>query len=434
MTVLHKHWKRNIALFLGGQGITLFGSMLVHYAIVWHITLKTQSGWMMTLVTMAGVLPMFFISPFAGVWADRYDKKLLINISDAAIAVVTLLMAFAFSLGVDYMGLLLVCLVIRALGQGIQMPAVNALIPTLVPTESLTRVNGISGSIHSLVLLASPMVGGALLALAPISALMYIDVVTAAIGISVLFFFVKTPKHTPKSESAGGVGQYFREIGQGISYIKTKPFILKFLVLSGIYHILIAPTAVLTPLQVARDWGDGIWRLFGSLSFGAEQRLAIIEIAFFIGMLLGGLLMSTWGGFKNRSRTMALSNCLFGLGAIGLGLFTNFWVYLACMGLTGLFMSLFNAPMTTTFQSNVNPAYMGRVFSVMAMMSSLMMPLSMLFWGPLGDAVPIDWLLIGTGIAIVAMGFVFILDKTLLKAGLPRQAEENEGESAHVEM
>lgn len=83
-------WKNNIALFLTGQGISLFGSMLVHYAVMWHITLKTQSGLMMTLIAIAGALPMFFISPFGGVWADRYNKKHIINIADASIAVVTL--------------------------------------------------------------------------------------------------------------------------------------------------------------------------------------------------------------------------------------------------------------------------------------------------------------------------------------------------------
>jgi DHA3 family macrolide efflux protein-like MFS transporter len=157
------NWKRNFALFIIGQGLTLFGSMLVYYAVLWHITLQTQSGLMMTLVVAAGALPMFFISPFAGVWADRYNKKLLINIADATVAAVTLVMAVIFSLGIDLTGVLLMCLVMRALGQGVQMPAVNALIPELVPKEHLTRVNGISGSVQSIVMFASPMAGGALL-------------------------------------------------------------------------------------------------------------------------------------------------------------------------------------------------------------------------------------------------------------------------------
>ena len=414
-----KSWKRDIALILAGQGLTLFGSMLTHYAIMWHITLKTRSGLMMTLITMAGVLPMFFISPLGGLWADRYNKKSVINIADAVIAAVTLIIAAGFALGRELTALPLVCLVFRALGQGVQVPAVNALIPELAPPERLTRVNGISGGIQSIVLLASPMVGGALLAVAPIHVLMLIDVVTAVIGISVLFFFVNVPATSGKREIKPGVKQYLSEIGEGLRYIGSQSFLKKFLILSALYNIMIAPAAAMTPLQVARNYGDDIWTVPGGLSFGAEQRLAALQIVYFMGMTLGSLFISLWGGFRNRSRTMALSTFLLGLGAVGLGLITDFWLYLLCMGLIGVVMNLFNPPMMATLQTNVDGAYMGRVFSALMMMGGLMMPLGMVLWGPLGDVVDIGWLLLGTGAFIFLMGFVFMFDKALLEAGAP---------------
>lgn len=412
-------WKRNIALFLAGQGITLFGSMLVHYAIMWHITLKTQSGLMMTLITIVGALPMFFISPFGGVWADRYNKKHIINISDAVIATVTLILAIVFSLDIYSTGLMLICLAMRAFGQGVQMPAVNALIPELVPQEHLTRINGISGSVQSLVMFTSPLAGAAILGAAPIHVLMFIDVITAIIGIGILVFFVKIPDRPQIKKEAVNAKQYFLDIKEGIKYVREKSFLKKFLVLSALFNIMVAPAAVLTPLQVARDFGDGIWSVFGGLAFGPEQRLASLEVVFFVGMMLGGLVMGVWGGFKNKSHTMAISTFLLGIGSIGLGLLTNFWLYLLCMGLIGVVMNFFNPPMNATLQSNVDGAYMGRVFSVLTMMSSVMMPLGMVIWGPLADKVAIDWLLIGTGIFVAMMGFVFIFDKTLLKAGMP---------------
>lgn len=412
-------WKKNAALFMTGQGISLFGSMLVHYAVMWHITLQTKSGLMMTFVTIAGTLPMFFISPFGGVWADRYNKKYLINIADSAIALVTLIMAVIFSMGVDLSGLLLICLVTRALGQGVQSPAVNALIPEIVPQEHLTRINGINGSIQSIVMIASPMVGGALLAVAPIHMLMYVDVVTAAIGIGILLFFVKTPECSRTSEGGAGAKQYFLEIGEGLKYVGTQPFIKKLLVLSALYNIMVAPAAILTPLQVARDWGDSVWNIIGGFSFGPEHRLAAIDVAFCVGMMLGGVVIGIWGGFKNKSHTMALATCLLGIGSVGLGLISDFWLYMLCMGLAGTVLSVFNAPLMATLQTNIDPAYMGRVFSVLAMMGNLMMPLGMVLWGPLGDVVAIDWLLIGTGAVLFLLGFVFAFDKTLLKAGAP---------------
>ena len=412
-------WKSNIALFLTGQGVSLFGSMLVHYAVMWHITLKTQSGLMMTLIAIAGALPMLFISPFSGVWADRYNKKHIINIADASIAVVTLIMIIVFSLGFESAWLLLICLALRALGQGVQTPAVNALVPELVPQEHLTRVNGISGSIQSIVMFASPMAGGALIMIAPIQALMFIDIITAAIGIGILLFFVKIPSHSQKAESKAGVKQYFIEIGEGLKYVGKHPFLKRLLVIAAIYNIMIAPASTMSQLQVVRDWGNTIWNMPGGFAFGPEQRLAALELSFFVGMIIGGLIMGAWGGFKNKSHSMALFISLFGIGAAGLGIITDFWLYLICMGSTGLLMSLFSAPLMATLQSNVDGAYMGRVFSVHTMMGSLMMPIGMVLWGPLGDVAAIDWILIGTGGCLFIMGFVFVLDKTLLKAGAP---------------
>ncbi len=435
-----KKWKLNVILFLASQCITLFGSMLVYYAIMWHITLETQSGVMMAVITAVGTLPMFFISPFSGVWADRYNKKHIINIADAAIAVVTLVMAIIFSVGIELNAMLIICLAVRSLGQGVQTPAVNALVPELAPPEHLTRVNGINGGIQSLVMFAAPVAGAALLAVAPIHVLMFIDVITAVIGITVLLLCVKVPARAPKERDpaedaalrgvetsgsgedsrkagkGGGAGQYFQEMAEGIRYVRDKKILVKFLALSAVFNILAAPYATMTPLQVARDFGGSSWN-FLNISFGPEQQLAAVEVVFFIGMMLGGLLIGVWGGFKNKSHTMALSTFLLGLGTISLGLITDFSVYLICMGLSGVVMNLFNPPMMATLQTNVDGAYMGRVFSVLTMVSSVMMPLGMVLWGPLGDRVSIDGILIGTGAGILLMGFVFIFDQTLLKAG-----------------
>ena len=85
-----ENWKRNIILFLSSQTISLFGSSLVQYAIMWHITLTTESGMMMTLFIICGFIPTFILSPVAGVWADRYNRKILIILADGLIATVNL--------------------------------------------------------------------------------------------------------------------------------------------------------------------------------------------------------------------------------------------------------------------------------------------------------------------------------------------------------
>ena len=143
------NWKRNVALFLGGSCITLFCSMLVQQSVVWYITLETQSGAIMALMSAAGAVPMLLASPFAGIWSDRYSKKLIINLADGAIAVVTLLLALAFSFGLGHVALLIVILGIRGFGQGVQSPSVASYLPEIAPAKKLLKVNGYNSSIQS---------------------------------------------------------------------------------------------------------------------------------------------------------------------------------------------------------------------------------------------------------------------------------------------
>ena len=402
------YWRRNAAIFLIGQGITLFGSMLVHYAIQWHITLTARSGVAMMLLSVSMALPMFLISPFAGVWADRYSKRMLIVAADAAIAVVTLLMAVLFSLGFEYIALLMLCTAARGFGQGVQMPAVNSLVPEIVPAESLTRVNGISSSIQSASGLLAPIAGGALIAVFPIQAVLYIDVVTAAIGIGMLLLFVKAPA----KEKAAETQTAWREMALGLGYIKSHAFIKKLLIVNVLFNLLITPAVVLTPLQTVRDFGPEPWRLVA------------IEIVFFLGMAAGGGIIGVWGGFKNKSYTIAFAVAFFGISVIGLGLMEIFTLYLGFMGLAGVAMPVFNAPLMSMLQVKVDAEYMGRVMSVMMMLSSIIMPVGMTIWGPLADVVEIDLLLLVSGAGILGTGAFFILSKTLRHAGLFEPSEK----------
>lgn len=397
------HWKKNVALFLTAQSITLFGSMLVQYAIQWHITLTDRSGVSMMLLAISAAVPMCFVSPFAGVWADRYNKKLLINLADAAIAAITLTMAVLFSLGLESIGLLLICLAARGFGQGIQTPAVNSLIPELVPEENLIRVNGVNGSIQSAVMLCAPVAGAALIAFFQVQAVLFIDVFTAIIGIGLMILFVKTSKKQKKPEEK----TTWHDMAEGLQYIRRHAVVKKFLLIVVLFNLLFTPAGILTPLQTVRDFGGEKWRL------------AAVEVAFFIGMSLGGALMGMWGGLKNKSYTIAVSMAVAGLSIAGLGLLDHFMLYLVCIGLTGFFMSVFTAPAMTILQLKVDAAYMGRVFSVMTMLSSIMMPAGMLVWGPLADAVSIDRLLLVSGAGILATGACVILSKTLRDAGAP---------------
>ncbi|MDR1562768.1 MAG: MFS transporter [Dysgonamonadaceae bacterium] len=400
------NWKKNITLFLVGQALSLFGTMVVQFAIIWHITLKTQSGTMMTVFTVAGLLPMFFISPFAGVWADRFNRKYIINIADGTIAFFSLVAAVFIMAGVDSVVILLFCALIRSIGQGVQMPAVGAFIPDIVPHEQLTKINGFQNSIQSFITLSAPAVSGAMMTFAPLETLFFIDVITALIGIGIVLFFVKVPERPVMSGIAEQQSvTYFNDFKNGIRYIKNNGYIFRIIILEAIFLFFFAPAAFLTPLQVTRTFGDDVWRL------------SAIEIVFSAGVMAGGLLISLWGGFKNRIHTMTLSCALCGLLTVCLGLAPDFLPYLIIMAILGVSLPLYNTPSMVLLQTTVDTAFMGRVLSVFTMVSSTMMPLGMLIFGPFADTVSIEILLIGTGIVVALLCIPMVSSRTLREAG-----------------
>ncbi|WP_243296737.1 MFS transporter [Bacillus litorisediminis] len=402
---LKENWLKNIILFLSSQTISLFGSSLVQYAIMWHITLTTESGLMMTLYIICGFIPTFILSPVAGVWADRYNRKMLIILADGLIAVATLILAILFLMGFDAIWLLFVMAAIRAFGTGIQTPAVGAILPQIVPKDKLTKVNGANGSIQAVIMFVSPMVSAALLAMSTIEIIFFIDVITAVIAIVTLLAFLKISVHQKAAEKQ--TTSYFSDFIQGLKYVNNHDFLKKFFLFFAFFFVLMAPAAFLTPLQVTRSFGGDVWQL------------TAIEIAFSIGMMAGGGIIASWGGFQNKVMTMTFASLIMGVCTFALGVVPNFWVYLVFMALFGVAMPIFNTPTTVLLQEKIEEDYLGRVFGVMGMISTSMMPIGMLIFGPIADIIKIEWLLIATGLFIIILSIFLGRNQALIEAGKP---------------
>ncbi len=136
-------------------------------------------------------------------------------------------------------------------------------------------------------------------------------------------------------------------------------------------------------------------------------------------MMAGGVLISSWGGFRNRMHTMIASNLIMALCAIALALVPSFWLYLLVMGVFGISMPLYNTPSAVIIQEHVEPDFLGRVFSVLTMLFTSIMPLAMLLFGPIADTIPIEWLLLGTGGIMLVLGSLVFRNRRLMEAGLP---------------
>lgn len=285
MLITQSNWRKRTVLFLISQSITLFGSQLVQMAIVWYVTLHTSSGAWVAVFTVCSYLPQFLISFIGGVWADRYNRKCLIICADAGIAAVTfammMLMPRIRAESILLEGLLFMS-IIRSIGAGIQSPAVNAVIPQLVPQEHLMRYNGINAAMQSVVQFAAPAAAGAVLTMSTLRSTLMIDVLTAVTGIG-LFSCVLLPKQ----ENAQTPASIFADMNIGILYAFSRKLIRKVLVVYGMFTFLCVPAGYLSGLLVSRVYGNTYWYL------------TAVEVVGFGGMMVGGLLMSIWGGFKS---------------------------------------------------------------------------------------------------------------------------------------
>ncbi|HEY8344645.1 MAG TPA: MFS transporter [Bacillota bacterium] len=383
-------WRKKAALFLISQNISLFGSSVVGFAIIWYITLQTSSGRWMTFSIICSLLPQVLISLWAGVWADRYNRKKLIMLADGIIALATLGLAVAFLAGDERIELLLAGSAVRSICAGIQTPAVNAMYPQLVPVEKLTKVNGINQTLTSLLLLLSPAVGGVALGYFGIAFAFMLDVLTAALAIIILGL-LKTEKQQQPTIS----GPVFAELWAGIRFTYEHKLLKMLVICYGISFFLITPAAFLTPIMIERSFGNEVWRLTAN------------EMIWTVGSLLGGVYVSWHGEFKNKVRTIAISLIGFGVTFGLLGTAKWFLLYLFFMGCAGFFMPVIATAETVLIQENVEETMMGRVFSIIQIISTGAMPLAMLFFGPLADLVKIEGILVVTGAFLAGLGAVF---------------------------
>lgn len=396
--------KRNITYFIISQSVSLLGSMLVMYAIMWHITLTTKSGFMMTIYVLTMFLPALFISPFAGVWADRLNKKKVMITADLTIAIFTLLIAVLFLFNIRHLWIIFVISIIRTLGQAVHQPAVSSVYPIIVEKDYLLKVQGINQGIQSASMIVIPLLAGLLLSIAPIEYLFFIDVVTAVIAVWMLVKLIKIPKKDNFEEDTKIA--YFKEIKEGIQYAYKKPLIYNIILFGLIFMMLVAAPSFLSYLQVARVFGDEPWRL------------SVLEVFFGGGMLLGSFVISIWKGFKNRLVTYFVSYIMIGIGTIGLGIPINYWLYIGFWFVVGFFIALSSPLLATIIQEKVEEEYLGRVFSVFGLIHMIAMPIGMLVFGPLSDTVDASLLILISGIGMVAISMLVFLKRDFIKLGI----------------
>lgn len=383
-----------------GQAASLLGSSLVQFALVWWLTLQTGSATVLAIASLVGILPTIVLGPFAGAMVDRLNRRRVMIIADAGIAAATALLAVIYILGWMQPWHIYVILLVRAIGSTFHWPAMQASTTLLVPKEQLARIGGMNQTLSGLMSIVSPPLGALVVSVLPLYGALSIDILTALIAITTLLF-VAIPQ--PQSEGVAPDGHPLRtllqDVAAGFRYVVRWRGLLILLIMAAMLNMLLNPIGVLLPLLVTRVFKGGALQL-GSL-----------ESVFGVGIVLGGIALSAWGGFKHRMLTVTLG--LFGQGigiiAIGLAPAAAFWLVLAGIFVVGVMLAFTNGPLLAVMQVAVAPEMQGRVFTTMASLSSLLAPLGLALAGPLSDALGLRIWYIITAVLCVAAGFLSLL-------------------------
>lgn len=408
-------WQRSFFLVWAGQAFSLLGSQLVQFALIWYLTQETGSATVLATATMVGMLPFVIFGPIAGSFVDRINRKRIMILADAFIALSTLLLAGVFALGWVQIWHIYVFLLLRSLGQAFHGPAFTASTSLMVPTKQLSRIQGINQMLNGgLNIVAAPL-GALLLELLPMYAVLAVDIVTALIAVcTVLPVAVPQPQRDINGLDGKPVG-FWVDFREGFRYVLSWPGLLIVIVMATLINFLLTPAGALTPLLITKHFGQGV------------IQLGWFEGIFGVGVILGGLLLGVWGGFKQRIVTAFIGLIFLGLpyALIG-GLPANgFLIALGFILVTGIANPIVNGSLGATLQATVDANMQGRIFSLTGSLSTAMTPIGLLIAGPLSDAFGIRiWFIVG-GLLCAAMGVtgLFIPSVMNIEAGRPETAK-----------
>lgn len=395
-----------------GQIISLLGTNMTGFALtIWAFEI-TGSATALALVGFFFVTPMLVFSPFAGAIVDRYDRKLMMMISDLASGVATIAILILYSSGNLQIWHLYISGAFQGIFQTFQWPAYSAAITTMLPKEQYGRANGMMSLAESASGIFSPLLAGAMLGIVGLVGILVIDIVSFTFAIGTLLF-VAIPRPKITAEGRQGQGSIWKEAAYGFRYILARPSLLglQLVFLLGNFFVGMA-YAIMAPMILASTNNNEL--IFGTVSSAGA-----------IGGVIGGLAMSAWGGPRPRIHGVLggwFISSLFGVVLMGLGRSLPIWMIASFFG--SFFVPIINGSNQAIWQTKVAPDVQGRVFAIRRLIAWFVNPAAMLIAGPLADFVlepamqpggrladTLDWL-VGTGPG-AGMSLIFIFAGSL---------------------
>ncbi len=385
---------RQYLFFWGGQQVSLLGSSVVQFVIIWFITITTESELMLSLAALVGFGPSLIITPFAGVLADRLNRKAILLLSDSFQAIVTTVLIFVFLTGHANIPIIFIILGFRGAFQAIQSPTMQAIIPAMVPETKLSRINGLTFLSSGVIRIIGPAVAALLLSFVSIGNVLWVDLITFGIAIIPLLM-----ARIPSAQKTTTSLAFFSDMKIGFQTINSTKGMVALLGIFAFVNFISMPLGTLLPLFIYRNHG------------GTEKSYALIMTMQQTGMVLGSLFMSLYKGFKRKILAtivaLMLGYVLYaGLAFIPTGAFLIIGLFLAIMYFR---TPIINVSVMTVVQLIVPKDKIGRVMSVIMTIAMVMSPLGMVLSGILGGIIGIELLFIISAIAgFIVSGLIYI--------------------------
>ncbi len=397
----NSHWARRFFTLWTGQALSLLGSQLVQFSIIWYLTQKTQSATTLAIASMMGLLPQVLLSPFIGTWVDRGNRRWILIAADATVALATACLVILFAYDWVQTWHIYVVLFVRAVAGGFHQSAFGASVVLLVPREHLARIQGLNQALHGGMNIISAPLGAFLLSVLPMPAILGIDVVTALLAVTILLF-IQIPQ-PPRTSTAKAT--FWQDFASGFHYIITWRGLVILLGLVMVINFFFSALEPLTPLLITNHF------------HGSARELGWWLASFAVGTVLGGLLLGVWGGFRRKVVTAQVGLVLAGLSTIVVSRLSAdlFWVGLTANAAVGFLLPIINGSYGATLQSVILPEMQGRVFAFIMSAAMLISPLALMIAGPFADAFGIQaWFLI-TGISCTLMGMLGFFSRDVMQ-------------------
>jgi MFS family permease len=358
-----------------GQIVSILGTAISQFALTLWVYEATGKATPLALVGTFFVTPMVVLGPFVGVLVDRGNRKLMMMLSDLAAALTTAIVLFLYATGNLQVWHLYFTATISGIFQGFQWPAYSAAIAVMVPKEQYTRANGMLELAGNASHIFAPMVAGALIAPLGLTGLLILDLFSAAAAIgTLLFVHIPQPPRTEAGRDAAG--GFWTEVAYGFRYIFARPSLLGLQTVFMVGNFFTGLCfSVFAPMLLGRT-GNNEW-IFGS-----------VQTAGAVGGVIGGVVLSAWGGPKRRVHGVLLGWFCSGLlGVTVLGLGRSLLVWIVGMFLIAFFSPFINGANQAIWQAKVPPDVQGRVFATRRLIAWLVSPITGLLAGPLADQV-----------------------------------------------